>query len=45
MQTKLNSMIADSAWRARFDAKDQVAIREFWLATTLLSADVSEKAA
>jgi hypothetical protein len=45
VKSKLDSMIADSDWRARFDAKDQRALREFQLATTLLTADVSEKAA
>lgn len=45
VKAKLDSMIADSGWRARFDAKDQAALREFQLATTLLTADVSEKAA
>jgi hypothetical protein len=44
VQAKLDSMIADAGWRSRFDAKDQTALREFQLATTLLTADVSEKA-
>lgn len=42
VQAKLDSMIADAGWRARFDAKDQVALREFQLATTLLSGTVAE---
>jgi hypothetical protein len=37
VQAKLDSMIADAGWRSRFDAKDQTALREFQLATTLLS--------
>lgn len=45
VKAKLDSMIADEGWRARFEAKDQKALREFQLATTLLTADVSEKAA
>jgi hypothetical protein len=44
VKAKLDSMIADAAWRARFDAKDQVALREFQLATTLLTADVTRAA-
>ena len=45
VKAKLDSMIADSGWRASFEAKDQRALREFQLATTLLTAEVSEKAA
>jgi len=45
VKAKLDSMITDREWGKRFDAKDQTAMREFQLATTLLSADVSEKAA
>jgi hypothetical protein len=41
VKVKLDSMIADSGWRDRFDAKDQTALRQFQLATTLLTADVS----
>lgn len=41
VQEKLNSMIADAGWRDRFDAKDQVALREFQLATVLLTAEVA----
>jgi hypothetical protein len=41
VKAKLDSMIADAGWRTRFDAKDQTALREFQLATTLLTADVS----
>jgi hypothetical protein len=45
VQAKLDSMIADREWGKRFEAKDQTAMREFQLATTLLTAQVVEKAA
>jgi hypothetical protein len=44
IKSKLDSMISDSGWRARFDAKDERALREFQLSTVLLTADISEKA-
>jgi hypothetical protein len=40
LKTKLDSMIASVDWRARFNAKDQTAAREFQIATTLLTAEV-----
>jgi hypothetical protein len=45
VKAKLDSMIADEGWRARFDAKDQRALYEFQLSTVLLTSEVSEKAA
>jgi hypothetical protein len=45
VQAKLDSMISDREWGKRFEAKDQTAMREFQLATTLLTAQVVEKAA
>ncbi len=45
VRKKLSEMENDAAWRARFDAKDQVALRDWHLATVLLTADVAEKAA
>jgi hypothetical protein len=45
VQKKLNELAADAGWRARFDAKDQTALRDFQLATGLLASDVSEKTA
>lgn len=41
VQDKLDLMIADAGWRDRFDAKDQTALREFQLATVLLTAEVA----
>ena len=41
VQDKLDSMIADEGWRTRFDAKDQLALREWHLATVLLTAEVA----
>lgn len=40
VKAKLDSMLASADWRARFDAKDQVALREFQLSTVLLTAEV-----
>jgi hypothetical protein len=45
VKAKLDSLIADREWGKRLEAKDQTALKEFYLATTLLSADVAEKAA
>jgi hypothetical protein len=45
VQRKLTELTADAGWRARFDAKDQTALRDFQLATGLLASDVSEKTA
>jgi hypothetical protein len=41
VKAKLDSMIADREWGKRFEAKDQRAMREFQLATTLLTAEVA----
>jgi hypothetical protein len=45
VKNKLDSMIASADWRARFDAKDETALRDWHLATVLLTAPVAEKAA
>jgi hypothetical protein len=42
---KLDGMIASADWRARFDGKDETALREFQLATVLLTADVAGRTA
>jgi hypothetical protein len=41
VKAKLDSMIADREWGKRLEAKDQTALREFQIATVLLTAEVS----
>jgi hypothetical protein len=41
VQKKLNELTADAGWRARFEARDQAATRDFQLACGLLASGVS----
>ena len=42
---KLDAMIKDKDWVTRFESREQLAMRQWQLATHLLAANVSEKAA
>ena len=44
VKAKLDSLIRDQEWGKRLDARDETAVKEFYLATTLVNATVSEKA-
>jgi Histidine kinase len=41
---KLSSLLRDQEWAKRLEARDEAAVKTFYLATTLASAAVSEKA-